>query len=166
MTICLQPKSRDQQPANLVRDDYQHQFLSPSVMPSNSLVLKQSDSRRVDDLLGEKKMSRDDKNKKGKNSTTTVTWDAARPITFKLRTFRFKKFKFRILIHFKLKTIKNDNNSNLRMFTWINCKMHFFTVMETWAHIIPRLVYISPWQTRFLCILIFFPDENLHRQEH
>ena len=105
-------------------------------------------------------MSREDKNKKGKNSTTTVTWDAARPITIKLRTFRFKKFKFRILIHFKLKTIKNNNDSNLRMFTWINCKMHFFTVMETWAHIIPRLVYISPWQTRFLCILIFSPTKT------
>ena len=57
MTICQQPKSRDQQPANLVRDDYQHQFLSPSFMPSNLLVLKQSDSRRVDDLLGKKNVT-------------------------------------------------------------------------------------------------------------
>ena len=166
MTICQQPKSRD-------RTTRQSRAwrLPTSIFVSFFYAFEFTRFKTVGQstcwrFVREKKMSRDDKNKKGKNSTTTVTWDAARPITFKLRTFRFKKFKFRILIHFKLKTIKNDNNSNLRMFTWINCKMHFFTVMETWAHIIPRLVYISPWQTRFLCILIFFPDEHLQRQEH
>ena len=154
-----------EQPANLVRDDYQHQFLSPSFMPSNSLVLKQSDSRRVDDLLGKKNVTWRQK-QKGKKLDDNGHVGCRSANHHQATDIPFSIFKFRILIHFKLKTIKNDNNSNLRMFTWINCKMHFFTVMETWAHIIPRLVYISPWQTRFLCILIFFPDENLHRQEH